>query len=352
MPSSSYRESIFSQTFRAFFSTLAVVVGIIVAIFLLFVMLGMMPTHIKTPDKGELILQPDADGNRTLLSDTAPVILKFNIHGIIGDGHTTLEKVEQALLDAQEAPLKKDRIKGVLLHINTPGGVAYEADGIYLALKAFKAKHKVPIYAYVDGICASGGVFVSAAADQIYASDSSVVGSVGVILGPVFNFYETMEKVGMKSRTFMDGKDKDMLNPFRPWKENEAQSIQDIVSSHYQRFVHVVTSERPRLDKEKLISVYGAQVFDVEKAKEYGYIDVSGSSYSQALSDLVKAANIKDETKYQVVEIKVSEGMIKQLIKGKSSLLKGTMTHTFDLGAYGSPALSGKILYLFPGIGS
>lgn len=65
-----------------------------------------------------------------------------------------------------------------LVYINTPGGTVVDADGIYRALLEYKTKYDVPIYAYIDGLCASGGMYVALAADKIFASDVSLIGSV------------------------------------------------------------------------------------------------------------------------------------------------------------------------------
>ena len=67
-----------------------------------------------------------------------------------------------------------------------PGGAADDSVGIYRALCEYKKKYNVPIYAFVDGLCASGGMYIACAADKIYATPSSVIGSVGVIMGPLF----------------------------------------------------------------------------------------------------------------------------------------------------------------------
>lgn len=346
------KPSIIGSTIRAFLSSFAIVIGIFVAFILLIIGLACLPDHIETPEKRKLVIQPDADGNRKLLPESTPVILKIDIVGIVGEGALTKTQIEKMLLDAQESPLNKDRVKGILLRMKTPGGVAFEAEGIYLALKAFKAKHKIPVYAYVDGISASGGVMISCAADQIYSAPSSIVGSVGVILGPVFNFSEGMTKIGISSKTFTDGKDKDMLNPFRPWEEGEGAPIESIIKAHYEHFVHIVTTSRPRIDKEKLINVYGANVFDNAKAQEYGYIDVADSTYSRVLSDLVKAAEIKEGSKYQVLQFKKEDSLLSLFMEEKLSLLKGKVTHTFDTGSNFKPELSGKVLYLYPGVGA
>ena len=74
----------------------------------------------------------------------------------------------------------------------------------------------------------------------------SVIGSIGVVAGPFFNAYALMEKIGLEAKTLTEGKDKDSLNMFRPWKSDEGASIQEILSAQYERFVDLVAQSRPR----------------------------------------------------------------------------------------------------------
>jgi protease IV len=237
-----------------------------------------------------------------------------------------------------------------LLYINTPGGTVDDANGIYRALLDYKQKYQVPIYAYVEGMCASGGMYIACAADRIFASSSSVIGSVGVILGPTFNFSGLMDKYGVQALTITKGKDKDMLNPFRPWQPGEDASIRDYIADIYDQFVSIVTNARPRLDRDKLINEYGAQIYVAKKAQAFGYIDVADSDYNAAVAELAKAAKISDDQVYQVVTITPVHPFLAELAEGKLSLLDGKITHHFQVGPMSSE-LSGRILYLYqPGL--
>lgn len=339
------RESIFISALRGFFKTIGVVLGIGVAFFLLLFGIGAVSDQLNVPDKSQMTVSADANWSRKVLSDTAPVILKINIHGVIGTNDLKEQKMRALLLDSREGILK-DRVKGIILHVNTPGGSAPESNAIYDLFKTYKERYKVPIFAYVEGICASGGMYISCAANQIYASEDSVIGSVGVRLGPTFNVSEAMKKVGVASLTLTEGKDKDMLNPFRPWKEGEDDSLKAVMAANYEQFVDVVTSNRKNLNREKLTETYGAQVFISKTAKEHGYIDVIGN-YDSALTSLVKASGIKEEQKYQVIEIEPYQSVFKDMVESSSCLLKGKIEHVLPLGPNLTTELSGQILYLY-----
>ncbi|HSX12425.1 MAG TPA: S49 family peptidase, partial [Rhabdochlamydiaceae bacterium] len=259
----------------------------------------------------------------------------------------TEQKINNLLLTSREGILKGDRVKAVLLYMNTPGGTANDADVIYRALMDYKARYHVPIYTYVEGLCASGGMYIASASDRILASPESIIGSVGVLLGPTFNVSEAMDKIGVKALTLTAGKDKDALNPFRPWVAGEEDSIKKITLSLYNRFVDIVVAARPALDRTLLVQDYGAQVFVAEEAQALGFIDDGNSSYNAALKELAAAANFKEGEKYQVLHIESPHGIITELAQGKASFLSGKIKHVFPLGPNITSEMSGKFLYLY-----
>jgi signal peptide peptidase SppA len=275
------------------------------------------------------------------------VILKIDIVGEIGLKDLTAEKIQNSLLDSREGMLSGNRVKAILLNINTPGGAADDSDSIYRALMAYKQKYQVPIYAYVDGLCASGGMYIASAAEKVYASPSSVIGSIGVLMGPTFNVSGLMDMYGVKSLTLTEGKDKDMLNPFRPWVPGEDNCLRTINADLYMRFVNIVTTARPKLDKHKLIAEYGAQVYSCETAMQLGYIDVANSNYDAALIDLAKAANLPDPQYYQVFTIEPEHTFLSDLTTAQSPLLTGKITHHFQFQPGFNSEFSGRFLYLY-----
>jgi signal peptide peptidase SppA len=297
------------------------------------------------PEKAEPMIMPDALGERALLPGNTPAILRIDFHGVIGMGDLTGDKIQNVLLDSREDLLKNNRVKGIFLHMDTPGGTVTDADAIYRALLAYKEKYKVPVYAYIDGLCASGGMYIVSAADKIYSTPASTIGSIGVIMGPMFNFADAMVKVGISSLTLTQGKDKDELNPFRAWKPDEGASLKTIMAALYERFVGIVTTARPNLNKEKLVNEYGANVFIAKEAQALGYVDDANSDYSSALTSLVQAAGIDDKTDYQVVQLYPPQPLFPALVQG--AFKHGKIVHTLDLGPHINSELSGKLLYLY-----
>jgi signal peptide peptidase SppA len=349
------RDSIFISSIRSFMITLFGTAGLMAGIFgmiILFALFGSMSTVTDGAPEITYKYSPEiaanGDGIRKDMPSDTPIILKIDITGIIGLDDLTKQAIELQLVESRERSLK-DRVKAILLNINTPGGTVDDANGIYLALKHYKETYKVPVYAYVNGLAASGGMYVACAADKIYANDASIVGSVGVILATMLNFSEVLDKFGIKTMTLYDGKGKDNLNPLRPWKAGEEDNIKSIMNAYYKTFVDIVTSNRPRLDKAKLIDVYGADIYIASVAKEFGYVDEVGVSLEDVIKELAKKIDIKDDN-YQVIAL-TNESWISQLFKGyfgtSFGLLSGTITHKIELGAFDHPKLSGQYLYLY-----
>ncbi len=341
------RESIFITTLRSFCTCLAAVIGILLGILIVATGFSVVSGPDVYPEKSNLTLAPDIQGAREWLPSSAPVILKLNLTSVIGQGDLTYQKFQNLLLDSQEGMLAPHRVKGLLLYINSPGGVANDGVAIYEALKAYKAKYKVPIYAFVDGLCASAGLYIACAADKIFATSSSIIGSVGVLMGPTFNFSGLMERYGVQSLTLTAGKDKDMLNSFRPWEPGEDASLRQVMDALYQQFVQAVTNARPQLDPDKLVNEYGAQVYISEQAARLGYIDVADATYMSSLQALMQAAELKMDAPCQVIELTPPRFFLSDFTSCFKTLFQGKITHCFQIAPYMNSELSGQLLYLY-----
>lgn len=341
------RESIFVTSVRTFCTCFSAIIGIVIGISLVMAGLSFISGPDIYPEKSSLLISPDANGSRELLPHSAPVILRLNINDVIGTGELTAAKFQNLLLDAQEGMLAPHRVHGIMLYVNSPGGDADESAVIYRMLKTYKEKYKLPIYAFVDGLCASGAMYISCAADKIFASPSSIVGSVGVIMSPAFNFSKLMQQYGVDALTLTQGKDKDMLNPYRPWQPGEDNSLRRIMEVLYDDFVSTVVANRPQMDREKLINEYGAQVYVSTEAAQKGYIDVAGVSYEQALTELVQTAQIANNQAYQVFQLTPPHSFLSDLTGGAQWLFRGKITHSFPIAPFITSELSGRFLYLY-----
>lgn len=188
-------------------------------------------------------------------------------------------EVKEQLLEAAE----DDKVKAVMLFVTTPGGSIVGSQAIHEGVLAVKAAGK-PVVAYVDTLSASGGVWSTAAADQIFADNGSLIGSVGVNFGSWF-YYEDPIAVdngfffggvetrgGVKADFLGAGLGKDLGNPWRPMTEREKTLLQASAQHYYEKFLdHVV--EHRGMDRTRLVEDYGAMIFADELAQSRGYID-------------------------------------------------------------------------------
>ena len=189
-------ESIFTGAIRSFFVALFAMVGILVGLILIMVIIDLVfQASKKDSYPSDMKIQTDANGHRKYLGDSVPVILQIDIDGEIGTASLDANKIRDILLESREKSLKDNRVKAVLLVINSPGGGVNDSDMIYRMLLDYKKNHSLPLYVYVDGICASGGYYIACAADRILCSDVSLIGSVGVLSWPpFFNVVDVMKK--------------------------------------------------------------------------------------------------------------------------------------------------------------
>lgn len=188
-------------------------------------------------------------------------------------------QVKEQLLDAA----KNENIKAVMLFVTTPGGSIVGSQAIHEGVLAVKEAGK-PVVAYVDSLSASGGVWSTAAADQIFADHGSLIGSVGVIFGNFFYFEDPVAidgglfgtgittRGGIRSTVIAASEGKDLFNPFRPMSEREKTLLESSAGEFYEKFLDHVTANRP-MDRTALIEQHGAMIYANDLAESHGYID-------------------------------------------------------------------------------
>jgi len=167
-----------------------------------------------------------------------------------------------------------DKVRAVVLRLNSPGGTVTAADLIYHELRRFKEKGQRKIVACVVGLAASGGYYVAQAADVIMAQPTSIVGSIGV-LALKFNVKELLDKLGVETELVKTGKLKDLWSPFRGATPEEARIMQGIIDDFQQRFVEVVAQGRS-LPPAEVRKYADGRIFTATQALESKLIDRIG----------------------------------------------------------------------------
>ena len=197
---------------------------------------------------------------------------------------------KEALVKAQA---DKD-IAGVIIRINSPGGGVTASDVIYHEIMAFKKKKKVPVYAYIMDIGASGGYYVAQAADRIIASPTALTGSIGVI-AMKFDIERLMSKVGVREETYKSGAEKDFWSPFRPSTPQEKTMLQGIINNLFSRFINVVNENRQKnakLTRQQLLQLADGRIFTADQALKDKLIDQE-AYLDDSISGLKKSLGIK-----------------------------------------------------------
>lgn len=152
----------------------------------------------------------------------------IDVHGVISSEN---EASAARIIGSVRAAFEDAQTAGIILNINSPGGSPVQAGIIYDEIIRFKEKYpETPVYAVLGDICASGGYYVAAAADKIYADKASIVGSIGVRMDG-FGFTGLMEKVGVERRLLTSGESKALLDPFLPENVAEKQHVQTLLDN-------------------------------------------------------------------------------------------------------------------------
>ena len=196
------------------------------------------------------------------------------------------------------AATKDDRVKGVLLVVDSPGGLVADSHQIYHDLQ--KLKQKKPIYVAMKRLAASGGYYVAMGGgtdSKIFVEPTTWTGSIGVII-PRYNASELAERVGVKVEPLTTGPLKDTLSPFRNLTDHERDVWKEIMDDSFDRFVDVIHENREPLSEEAVRALATGQIYTANQAIKNGMADEVGYE-EDALVALAKATGL---TTYKTVE--------------------------------------------------
>ncbi len=196
---------------------------------------------------------------------TVPVI---RLHGTIGAGARALN---DAGLSALIEKAFRSKPAAVALSINSPGGSPAQSSLIAARIRWLADEKKIPVHAFVEDVAASGGYWLAAAADDIWADRASIIGSIGVISAG-FGFPEFMARHGIERRVETAGKSKSFADPFRPQTEEDVARIRALLEPMHQIFIDHVTARRGgKLDRSA--DLFNAAIWLGDEAARLGLID-------------------------------------------------------------------------------
>jgi protease-4 len=282
------------------------------------------------------------DGDRTVPEKIA----RIEIIGTISPPFTA--RILSALKRAEE----DDHVKGVLLIVDSPGGLVADSHEIYHRLESLRAKK--PVTVSMKRLAASGGLYVAMGAGPeglIYAEPTTWTGSIGVII-PRYDVSGLAEKIGIQSDSLKTGELKDSLNPFRPLSEKDQVVWKAILADSFDRFIDVIASNRKKLTEEKVRELATGQIYTASQALDAGLVDRIGFE-DEALAALQSKLQLKQA---RVIEYEFPIGLFDLLMpaaeavdpqmQADAALDRAVPKAMYHCGGHGLPA--GLPLLQFP----
>ena len=310
----------------------SVFINLVLAVAAFSRMRGVMHVEEVTPRFREVVVQRGARG----VSDRVALI---TMRGLISS--SIPGNVSDSMVDDMRAALQQarddNRVKAIVLEIDSPGGEVTASDAIYNAVT--KARARKPVVIYMDSLAASGGYYVSCGGKFLMANETTITGSIGVII-QTLNYEQLFNKVGLASVVFKSGKFKDILNGARPMTPEERELVQSFVMQTYDKFLGVVAKERSisadtlrngiadgrilsgkEAYQDKLIDGLGQIEDAFAKAKQLGNSpDATVVKYGPpfSLSRFFRAFGESGESK---IELELPKQLIPQLESGRAYFL-------------------------------
>lgn len=277
------------------------------------------------------------------------------------DGIITGRAIDQGgynMVDVVKAQLKRagedDKVKAVILKVDSPGGEVLASDEIARAISEFQIKpHGKPVVCSMGSLAASGGYYVSAPCRWIVANDLTITGSIGVILS-TWNYRGLMNKVGVRPETFKSGKFKDMLGGSRDpdsITQEERDMVQALVNETYGKFTNVVATGREwawgknktkgRALKKDWADYADGRILSGTEAFKLGFVDELGTfedavRQARAIAGIRSANLIEYQRRYELSDLLQLFGQT----EGKVVKL--------DLGVEAPKLQAGQLYFLSP----
>ncbi|MCM1512043.1 MAG: S49 family peptidase [Oxalobacter formigenes] len=265
-----------------------------------------------------LVLATTIDFSENENIAVGPHAALIKINGVIETGGAaSAGNVNKALQKAFAEP----DAAGIILCINSPGGSPVQAGRIHDEILRLKQRYPdKPVHVVVEDICASGGYYIAAAANNIYVDKASIVGSIGVMING-FGFTGLIDKVGIERRLLTAGKNKGFMDPFSPQSEQQRKFAQNLIDEVHEQFIAVVKTGRGARLKEN-DELFSGLIWTGNRAVELGLADGLGTVESVA-REVIQVQSVVDYTE----EEKLSDRVLKKL---GASMGEGAVRYSFQ----------------------
>ncbi|WP_416896375.1 MAG: S49 family peptidase [Minwuia sp.] len=209
-----------------------------------------------------------------------PVVTVLRLEGVIAPGRGTPLRPGSLNMNALQSMIdqafKPSRLTAVALQVNSPGGSPVQSALISDAIRRRAEEKKVPVLAFAEDVAASGGYWLLAAGDEVFAHSASVVGSIGVISAS-FGFQELIQRYGIERRIHTAGEKKVMMDPFSPEKEEDVARLHEIQKQIHEQFMdHVKARRGDKLNRRRYKEMFSGEIFLGAEAQRMGLIDELG----------------------------------------------------------------------------
>ncbi|MDQ0339770.1 protease-4 [Caldalkalibacillus uzonensis] len=225
-------------------------------------------------------------------------IALLEVEGVImdqtpGTFFTSVNYNHRLFLKQLKHAFEDETVAAVVMRVNSPGGGVVESDEIFHTVRELKEEYDKPFVVYMGNTAASGGYYISAAADKIVANRNTITGSIGVIIS-TYNIHELAENWGIKEESITSGPYKDILSPMKEVTDGERAILQSLVDEMYDNFVDVIIEGRG-MERNKVLQLADGRIYSGQQAKELGLVDELGF-LDDAIDHAAEMAGIENPT--------------------------------------------------------
>jgi protease-4 len=283
-------------------------------------------------------------------NSAANKIAVIEVRGVIMNADGGFHQIanSKSICDQLDQARNDDKVKAVILRLDTPGGEVTAADMIHHKVMQLK-EEDVKVVACMESVAASGGYYIAVASDYIIAHRLTTTGSIGVII-ETFNYQSLFNKIGLQAEVYKSGEMKDMLNGARPRTEAEKQLVQNIITEVYDEFVNIVAEGRKSknitAEQIKTTEIGDGRIFSGKRALELGLVDGVGF-FEDAVDKAADLAKIQDNYKLVTYKRVFSFSDFFMSMKGPENKIKIDIP---GMKSWTNMLESGKV-YLLPSSG-
>jgi protease-4 len=280
-------------TNRGWLIAISIIVGVLLACAIL--PLGALAIFAAAAGQAPTTVAGSTWQEEILSGSGADRVVVIEVAGAIGAGDAGLFAAgltQEQLLSQIRTAAEDERVKAVVLRVDSPGGGVVASSELYAELKKLREAGKRLVIS-MGTTAASGGYYISMAGEKIYANPDTLTGSLGVIV-TLLNYEETFDQVGLREYVYKSGALKDIGSPLREPTPEEVQVFQALVDEAYQGFVDVIVEGR-QLPRDEVLRLADGRVYTGRQALRLKLVDALGNQ-EEAIAGAQELAGLENAT--------------------------------------------------------